>query len=730
MLELTHFTLKNYHLWPTVSFAFEPGISLVTGANRSGKTMLFRGVKQALRAQSEKRGTSLSKLPKGSAIGLNFNTHDTEWATKLTPTVLSVTKNGDDQGATGKKAPKQLLAEAITIPSELFDSTIHVSGTGGHPLIDGTSSTRLAWMSSVLDLTDAYDVAAARIEKDLKAAITANTRLEILEDELKQIKLPAKLPNVKKMRAELQGLRDDADRYARGERLLDALDAVRVRNKPSVYEDAIAVTKADIKHWRAELRVAETYETEHERATLVRDLRDRLAALGTPTARASTLTAFCNALEQLGRTIEDLQFRWTNSEGDRRIYAKLKEIVREGPVDLDGEISKMRAQSINAREQYQHLRHIEGAECPVCNAKLTNARRKELTDRAGKLWNGAEDKLMKLQRFIDARDKLSNLERRVSDLQAPPTRANLRPLITGFFKEAKRATEAEKIKGRLTDLKADTTDLVKPKHSVKEINRILDEEDQRLIDLRVKLEHAGQAAEIETKLAKLFGAKYDAKHIRNEAAGYRADIEDLVAAIAQGEQLLEEVKRQEAAMDRLEDEIESLFIEAHHLEELTELKEAMGRKGLRLTKIKDLCAAFQAEFNNLVPLFWSDPFTLEFDVKESGLDVYATRNQSREDLLSLSGSETKVWKLLCALVLIRLLPDRLRCDTIILDELEANMDPDTRRRFVTEYLPELGKSIAKIVLVSPLDYQDLPLAPTASYQVVKHASTSALKKVA
>src|SRR5690606_9421938 len=103
-------------------------------------------------------------------------------------------------------------------------------------------------------------------------------------------------------------------------------------------------------------------------------------------------------------------------------------------------------------------------------------------------------------------------------------------------------------------------------------------------------------------------------------------------------------------------------------------KKALGRDGFRTRRLESTMELFVNNLNEFVPLLWNEPFKFEIEIGKRKCDIIAHRNNKSGVVSTISGSEKRRWQLLSALAMLRLLPANRRCDTIILDELEANLD--------------------------------------------------------
>jgi DNA repair exonuclease SbcCD ATPase subunit len=105
------------------------------------------------------------------------------------------------------------------------------------------------------------------------------------------------------------------------------------------------------------------------------------------------------------------------------------------------------------------------------------------------------------------------------------------------------------------------------------------------------------------------------------------------------------------------------------------------------------------------------------------------RNGVVGSLRTLSMSEQRCWQLLFATAMIRILPNNMLVDTIILDELESNMDEHNRKLYTTEFLPYLQTLVSKVIVISPLIRGELSMQPDRAFLVEKKNKVSSLRQL-
>lgn len=157
------------------------------------------------------------------------------------------------------------------------------------------------------------------------------------------------------------------------------------------------------------------------------------------------------------------------------------------------------------------------------------------------------------------------------------------------------------------------------------------------------------------------------------------------------------------------------------------LTRAYGRSGLRIQFLRDVAETFENALNDGVPLLWPDSYRFHVRHSDRGIELFLSRGENNlTDLSVLSGSQQRVWKLLCARALVRILPPHVRCDTIVLDEPEANMDSRTRDMLVNNFIPALREAVPNIVIISPQSADALPMHRDYTFSIASTGVSSTL----
>ena len=105
------------------------------------------------------------------------------------------------------------------------------------------------------------------------------------------------------------------------------------------------------------------------------------------------------------------------------------------------------------------------------------------------------------------------------------------------------------------------------------------------------------------------------------------------------------------------------------------------------------------KYSNLVYL---EPMRFEIRAMETGVSAVAIRNNGeRSDICHLSGAESNCFRLLFAISLLPLLPERMRTNFLILDEPDGACSEPVREHLIREFLPKLRAIVPHVFWITP-----------------------------
>lgn len=747
MYSLDFITLRRFHLYrDEATLPFKPGVTQVSGSNYSGKTLFASVIPTMLDLVHEKTG--LDKPPKSSYLHLSY--HKDERKIDFAVQTAASSKfmfgiDGQDMKPHKKADAQSLLLQNWTIPQALFDSTIFLrTANYTHPLAAGTPGTRSQWLSEALDLTAMYDAYKMEVDAKIQELGRIADKVEVLKGE--RDKVNARLPEskisqktakkakrlLKKHRELLEGLPQRIQEYENVIRLIGELeDLPHLDHGMEYYQDKLDKYRIE----KAELvKVADKLEEVRETQDNNKRLSDKMRHLETEFPNLAVEIAFGGA---------DEKYRKKIAKADREVetYLEKKEAYDE-QADIRQELkdfadSPHRLLTNNLEEAEQVLSalvyrgtvldsrieglqsvHDKATECPTCGSPLTKEhRKKEL-----KSLTRENDLLPKEVR--DAKREVRYWKLKGVKLIKKPEKPSFTSKELGKWREFLVALE------RWQDLAAKIKPVSKVK--AKDVSSRL-KKLTRLVKRYEGLRHAavlsiGLRGQLPEQLQDLEVSRLTAnKHALEEQLvkwrEMRKHSGDIVRKYSEVEIQFETqrkvIAQHRSTVTRLTAEIDEMAQEIKDIPAWKALALAFGNSGVRLYQLRESAAVLAQQLTELSGLFFNTTYRFEIEVAPGKLNVMVERNGALGSVKTLSGAESRCWTLLCGMAMMRILPSHMRCDTIFLDEIEANMDKNSRDRYVKDVIPELQKSVPKIVVITPLINGELSIKPDHDYRVVK-----------
>jgi exonuclease SbcC len=234
MFNLKSITLKNIVTYKEQYFEFKPGLSLVKGENRAGKSLLFSSIANLLyfshplaekkdvksllsssqNSLQNKENLSAESKSKseGSSISLEIETGQKLFLIKQKAIKDSVTyqvsENNVDLGSRTIALSKDLIEGIFEQPEDIFFTSTYLTSYRNHPLLHGSTAQRYEFFEKLFNF-DFLDYLHEHFSKEQK--IQENNLLELQTLKSALLELPRKeqdLMQTKQTLLELKGRRD------------------------------------------------------------------------------------------------------------------------------------------------------------------------------------------------------------------------------------------------------------------------------------------------------------------------------------------------------------------------------------------------------------------------------------------------------------------------------------------------------------------------------------------
>jgi DNA repair exonuclease SbcCD ATPase subunit len=682
------------------------------------------------------------KPPKSSHMELHYSKNDT--AVEYAITTASSSKyliglNGEDQHPHKKADAQRLLLENWTIPEALFSHTIFLRGTDKHELAQGGPASRSKWMADALDLNVVYDSLKMQVDDKISSMGKLISKRDVLEDELETVK--AKMPDSKiskdkaekakrllakhrKLANKLPAKRQSLENTIK---VIDEIASLPERsNSVEFYDKKLKKLRKEYLRLTVEIDKQEAAEenkrlnTKAKARMQVLDFEHGVANLSDK--KHDKLTAKIKDAKAEVEAYIEAKEKYDEQKDLRDFLAsfKGKEILTHDLAEAENLLSALVYRSTQHEDILSSLQSIDAKAktCPTCGNTLTKGHvKKEVAKLEAELaslpdevkncklevryWKAKKEKLIRkpekpafTSKELDAWEEQAEayLEyHRLKDGLKPEYKSGEKNLDAQYKVCKTEMDRAERYRKEATSLEAYTKMLPE---DLQEMSR-----DQLLA---VKADYEDELDKLKETLAH-----------SNDIVRKYSEVE------IQYETQKRLISNHRSTVNRLSAEIKDIQDETKDLPAWKALAMAFGNSGVRLYQLRESAAQFSKKLTELSSLFFDSTYTFNIEVAPSKLNVFVERNGKVGSLRTLSGAETRSWSLLSAMALIRMLPSAMRCDTMFLDEIEANMNKRSRERYVRDVLPELLTIVPKIVVVSPLINGELPLQPDHDYRVVK-----------
>lgn len=741
-MELHSIHLKNYVLWKDQKLDIEEGITRISGLNRSGKTLFVNGLRQAFQGSATgKRGTTASKMPVKSQVGVEFQKGDTKYSLSVTPSSIRLAKNGEDMGLRGVTAPRQTLTDLVSIPNSLYDATVHIT-TKQHPLSHNTPSGRMQWIGDVFNINAPFDALLKKVEKRYAKVKDAGSISGSVKQQLKEIHIPSKPMDAALLKEEI-----DVNR----ERLAKATKELQRREHEQTIRDKITVSQpvATLDHLIEKFNKAiKKYESHSKKLDAYEDYLSNKKKHGKLVKEYQTTIeelkgkdSFSGSDKSLKSKEAKLLVQYESMVGDAERWEDESEIRKVLKKGFDGDLlplkqlaklaAGLRHEQSTIKLALTALDHEKGGQCcPTCRTRLSPDKQNKLLKRYKARLKAIKAEMLNLS----ACEEHYELESQITVKKRPKIEPVIKEIKT--IRKVLKARETLRLaESKLEELKKNKpTEVAKPDDVVDDLGVVVTNVSKKIKELREDLSVLKTDRALTESLAKLpKPSKELGKSKDSSLKVLQATLKETLIELERSytESLRVETIRSEAIQLKrhLKAQLKDLKKQSSLAKRLQLLKEAFGPKGMRLVKIKQAIETFVDQLNAQTSLVWGEPFKFIAEISDDGFNLIAERNGISGDLTTLSGSEDKCWRSLCAMVLIRMLPDAHRADYVILDEVESNLDAESRYLYARDFIPELQTIVPKVIVVSPLNDREFGVISDREYQVTKKNGTSKLVKI-
>lgn len=733
MLELTTMHLTNYLLWEDVEFTFEEGITHVYGKNRSGKSLLFSPLSPML--------YDTAPIPKNARATLSANVgkHEIDLSVFNNAKArnrFELVVDGRAQNTETIDASKTLISKFITnnLQQSIFDTTVNISGLGKHPLAEGKPSTRLDWVHETLAYASQLDAYEEMVESKLKEVKEDSIKFKLVDAEYNELEVVEKpIETAEELSKKLDNAANIIKSLEKKVRFIEqALDTPEKMDKP----------KFSVEECEERLQAVNKEVRQHERnKEAVKEYKQHVKRFGKlekrKEKRKNQYIALCEesgrkaispkkAIKKLRDKNEILSTKLHNAKANNELYEEQAEIRK---------LAKGHAQWGNKEAYTSRLKDLRDR--IAVNTKIIESHKsgKQHCEMCGSNLRASKEHIAKVQEDLEKYTKrYDTLEHEYEVYKARNTRL-VKLVDVGHLKEEidfnKRlivsAEEYLEVANNVVETPP-KVDYSKEEHK-KAVSKQKNLENH-LLDAKTYEKLSNKISKVDEDNPFIGKPKEKLeKSLRktsSELSKTRREQRDLNDRMINARTQTILYSKYKENKKKLHATRKTLYRASKDHAILQVLRKALGRDGFRTKRLESTLELFVDNLNSLAPLIWDEPFKFDIETGPRKCNLVIHRNKVAGDAFTTSGSENRNLQLLAALAMLRLLPDNRRCDTIILDELEANMDAPSRHRMMRDFLQEVQKTVPKVIVVSPLTRQELGLTPDHAYIVTKKNAKSRL----
>lgn len=668
MLELQRLRLKKTALFEKAEIQFHKGTTLILGrnlnrnlgaSNGSGKSLLIGAVPYCILDQTPILSKDRANRKLGSSDSeavLDFKLKVPYSITK-TAKRIALSRKGVDLELRTLPIAREHLSRLFNVSEEEFYSTRYLDSARPSMFRMGSSSQRFEFFTELFRLNE-IDTMRAWVREQHNELQHVAAERKALEEQLAALPV-TKLRPVRDMETELASVED---------RLVKA----RAWNQ---YRQTL-VRRKELKKQIAALGLADAYDP------------NRLLDLKLQEARYLENESNRKRVRKLKSTPNYGDHRKTLAALDR----KLAELPSKEPVEPESvdkavadpdriaKLSDRIAVLVSQQEAISEHRTHDG-ECPTCGGQLTKGQLKKRYEATTEELVALRAKLRTLREQAQQAQHYAEFVKAKRDYDKNLEGYQLR---RKYLKKYDRASMQEGHAAwvavqaiELTELDFDPDELRKQQEAktAYDTRKLL----KRELDAQPDPpEECGESIDELVAVATKLRARVQTRVTNN--ALHKANVknrERLVAAINKANT----------------DDAEALEL----------LLQAYTKGAIKSMIVSKIAKTLTANINKYSGSVYGEHFEFSLDCEGSNFIANVTRKNGKltTDISLLSGAEGRLFNMLFLLAVLPLIPKTRRCDTLILDEPEAQMDEVSLATFRDVLLPALNRVVPKIVIATP-----------------------------
>jgi DNA repair exonuclease SbcCD ATPase subunit len=560
-----------------------------------------------------------------------------------------------DKGFRELVEARKFIQSIISYTPKEFETLVYIDGRIPHALIMGDTSARKTFFTNFFRL-DAQSNVRSLVNAQLKELQTSKTTLTVHRQRYKELK-----ERLAKPIAELD----------------EAL---------SITQQRIEIVKRKIESVRSLQELRNAYDlTQEHHATVLRYCKNDWSRFALTSRELKTsLKVNEERLEEAEKSSQAVEEYRNAKRKLKEINVKLEELGEiTSTVPLRLRIKKREEQQLrleaNTRKTKETLDELDSTPttCSKCGQPWPHAQSQKTEDRTRKeckeiLWNNNLEVRKLSTELSELRQKLTTIDKHNGRIE--------------LLKEQRDEYKAIKLPSSIPDenevlvLKQRIAKLSKAVQAFSAVSGLLDKVVAYANTCEEKRQLLSGSDKLSERYERLTTEYAELKYQRKEQLQVRSDLEETRKAII-------------SLKERLKDE-----------PSLKLLAEVFGKRGgLEKAIMNSICEKLEAQVNRYAHLLFLENYRFSFQL-DAQFDILVHRingkNEVVSDVRKLSGAESRLFNLLLLVALMSFVPASRRCNTLILDEPDANMGLEVIETLMG-FLPVLNSVIPHIVFITP-----------------------------
>lgn len=751
MIEFEKIALKNIVVHKNSSFEFKDGISVVRGSNGAGKSLIFNSLANLFFSAPPLLKKKDAKIlhSEDSAIGAKFKFSNKEYRVvqecKKASLNYKIEENGVNLEPRTLSIARDILEKSFPISESHYYSLIHLTSYRPFILLSGTGPQRKEFFEELFHL-NVSEYIGEKIKEEYNALKREKDEAGILSEQLKDLTYVEDIENLKKLcvdkDSEYKELEERYNSYTKNVSLITSFETYKsqlvhpemtleeVEGKIAKVENGIKKLEELSSNLKLNIKLYEQNEDNREKLSELKEqLKDYSSILESSESIKEEYSSLKAKGEELIKRIKDAEY--TNSIVEE--IAKLEKCVSKENRELSFEeylkkISVAESQIKEKEKIIEKLNTIQNeTTCPLCQQPLSEDNIKCLIATLNNdiLYTGMvlSGKSETIKWFKLKDDNLEEID--ISALESELK--GIKTTLSELKEKHSRAKEKERIEREIAAF---------PKiveFSEKPDSNLLTEYEAKIEKGRNSLERLKSDQRIHKELNKLDLSGItisDKEGIQNKILELQPKLSELNeermklnTSLKIGSEQNSRYKKIEARIKEIKDKLVSIPV-------YEALIKAYSAKGIRIAQIAYLAEMFCNNLNKYANMVFNKKIKFYVNVDANNFNILAERNNRISDVSQLSGQESRFFMLLCALSLLPFIPEKLRCDTIILDEIEAGVSEENRKYLVNQgFFNALQKIVKKIIIVTPMSASEYYMEANQEYFISLKDGASCIERI-